>query len=83
MLRRRERGDVTKAVHFPRHVDLGRERRGTNREEHELSAHAPHSPFRASALTLEVSREARAEGELPDGPEDANTATSSDPPATG
>lgn len=39
--------------------------------------------FRASARTLVVSREARDEGELPDGLEDANTATSSDPPATG
>ena len=45
--------------------------------------HAPHSPFRASARTLVVSREARAEGELPDGPENADPATSSDPPATG
>jgi hypothetical protein len=38
MLRRRELAEVTKAVHLASYVDLGRERRGTNREEHELSA---------------------------------------------
>jgi hypothetical protein len=44
---------------------------------------AQRSPLRASARTLVVSREARAERELPDGLENANTATSSDPPAIG
>lgn len=38
MLRRREPAEVTKAVHSASYVDLGRERRGTNRKEHELSA---------------------------------------------